>query len=172
VLHAEPIRASGSYDLPLQPVRPFWVLEYVSKHNERKDYDDSFQKYERALKVPYYLLFYPDEDEQELTLFKHTGRRYRSVTPNEAGRLALPELDLAMALLDGWVRFWYRGELLPLPADLLRDLEETRRQLRQAQQQVRQAQEQARQAQEQAEDERRQKERLLAQLRELGIEPR
>src|SRR6185437_13710939 len=57
----EPIRASGSYDLPLQPVGPFWMLEYVSKHNKRKDYEDNFQKYERELKVPYYLLFYPDD---------------------------------------------------------------------------------------------------------------
>src|ERR1700682_4988122 len=47
VVHSEPIRASGSLDLPLQPVHPFWVLEYVSKNSERKDYDDSFRKYER-----------------------------------------------------------------------------------------------------------------------------
>src|SRR5437879_11053409 len=30
VIHSEPIKADGSYDLPLQPVRPFWMLEYVS----------------------------------------------------------------------------------------------------------------------------------------------
>src|SRR5579871_2747804 len=38
VIHAEPIKVEGSYNLPLQPARPFWVLEYVSKSNERKDY--------------------------------------------------------------------------------------------------------------------------------------
>jgi Putative restriction endonuclease len=156
VLHAEPIRASGSFDVPLQPVRPFWVLEYVSKHNQRKDYEDSFRKYERELKVPYLLLFYPDG--QELTLFRHGGRKYHAVRPNAAGRYALLEIELEVALLDGWVRFWYKGELLPLPADLQRDLIETRRQLQQAQEQVSR--------------ERQEKERLLAQLRELGIEPR
>ncbi len=83
------------------------------------------QKYERELKVPYYLIFYPDE--QELTLYRHTKRKYVSVKPNEHGRLALPELELELGLLEGWCRFWYRGELLPLPADLLRDLEQTRR---------------------------------------------
>src|SRR5437016_3580672 len=34
-----------SYNLPLEPVRPFWVLEYVSKNSKRKDYEDSFDKY-------------------------------------------------------------------------------------------------------------------------------
>ncbi len=148
VVHDEPIKASGSFDVPFQPVGPFWVLEYVSKHNKRKDYDKSFRKYERELKVPYYLLFYPDN--QELTLFRLRGRKYASVKPNKAGRCAIADLALEVAILDGWVRFWYRGELLPLPADLQR---------------------QFRQAQTQAEAERRQKERLLAQLRELGVEP-
>ena len=128
VVWPEPIQANGSYDLPLQPVGPFWVLEYVSKHNRRKDYEDSFQKYERELKVPYYLLFYPDA--RELTLFRLRVRTYRSVKPNEHGRLAIEGLDVEAALLDDWVRFWYKGELLPLPADLQRDLDETRRQLR------------------------------------------
>jgi Uma2 family endonuclease len=124
----EPIQANGSYDLPLQPVGPYWVLEYVSKHNKRKDYEDNFQKYERELKVPYYLLFYPDA--RELTLFRLRGRTYRSVKPNEHGRLAIEQLDVEVALLDDWMRFWYNGELLPLPADLQRNLDETRRQLR------------------------------------------
>jgi Uma2 family endonuclease len=184
IVHPEEIQAIGHYSLELQPVRPFCVMEYVSKHSERKDYEDNFRVYERELKVPYYLLFYPDQ--QELTLFHHTGRKYRTATPNEAGRYAIQELDLEVALLDGWVRFWYKGELLPLPAELQRELEETRRQLlqaqerarqaeeqaRQAREQARQAEERARQAEEQADHERRQKERLLARFRELGIDPR
>jgi Uma2 family endonuclease len=163
VRHPDPIEAVGSYVLALQPARPFWVMEYVSKSSKRKDYEDSFRKHERELKVPYYLLFYPDE--QELTLFRHTGRKYRTVTANEAGRYPIPELELELGLLDGWVRFWFRGELLPLPADLQRELQETRQQLRQAR-------EQAEHERQQAEQERQQKERLLAQLRELGIDPR
>src|ERR1051326_5183295 len=31
VICAEPIDAEGSYDVPLQPVGPYWILEYVSK---------------------------------------------------------------------------------------------------------------------------------------------
>jgi Uma2 family endonuclease len=122
VLSEQPIKVQGSFTLPVQPVRPFWVMEYVSKESERKDYDESFYKYERELKVPYYLIFHPDE--QELTLFRHTKRKYVSVKPNEQGRLALPELDLEMGLLDEWCRYWYKGKLLPLPGDLLRSLEQ------------------------------------------------
>jgi hypothetical protein len=75
--------------------------------------------------VPYYLIFHPDE--QEMTLFRHTKRKYVSVKPNEHGRLAIPKLELEVGLLGEWCRFWYRGELLPLPADLLTQVEQTRR---------------------------------------------
>jgi hypothetical protein len=125
VLHDGHIKAEGSYDVPLQPARPFWMLEYVSNSNKRKDYEDNMDKYERELKVPYYLLFYPDNE--ELTLYRHTGRRYSSVKPESCDRLVLPKLELGMAVLDGWVRFWYRGELLPLPADLQRERDDSRR---------------------------------------------
>jgi hypothetical protein len=170
VLHDEPIQAVGSFALELQPARPFWVLDYLSKHSERKDYEDSFRKYERELKVPYYLRF--SADEPELTLFRHTGRKYRTVPANEAGRYPIPELELEVGLRDGWVRFWFRGELLRSPADLQRELEEARRQLLRTQEPAGRAEEQARRAREEAQRERQQKERLLAQLRELGIEPR
>jgi Uma2 family endonuclease len=65
VVCKEPIQAEGSYDTPLQSERPFWVLVYVSKYTKRKDYEEDFTRYEGELKVPYYLLFYPDK--QELT---------------------------------------------------------------------------------------------------------
>jgi Uma2 family endonuclease len=127
VLYKEPIQAEGSYDVPLQPTGPLWVLEYVSKNTKRKDYEDSFRKYERELRVPYCLLFYPDNE--ELTLYRHDGAKYVTQPPNEHGRCALPELELEVALRDGWVRFWFRGELLPLPADLLRQLQKAQQQL-------------------------------------------
>jgi Uma2 family endonuclease len=155
VVHPEPLDAVGSYHVPLQPARPFCVMEYVSKESQRKDYEDSFRKYERELKVPYYLLFYPDN--QELTLFRHTGRKYRTVTANEHGRYPIPELDLEVGLVEGWVRYWYKGELLPLPADLLRELQQAREQARVAAERARRAEEH--------------NERLRAQLRALGIEP-
>lgn len=127
VIHDRPIKALGSYDVPLQPVGPFWVLEYVSKSNRRKDYDDNMVKYEHDLKVPYYLLFTPDED--EMTLYRHTGKRYVSVKPNKHDRYAVEELEIEVALHDRWVRYWFRGELLMLPGDLQHALEDATQQL-------------------------------------------
>jgi Uma2 family endonuclease len=127
VLTTEPIRAESSYNVPLEPARPFWMLEYVSKGTRRKDYEDNFVKYERELKVPYYLVFYPEAG--ELTLYRHNKRKYVTVKPNEHGRYAIAELELEVGLLDGWVRFWHLGELLPLPADLQRDLDAAHHQI-------------------------------------------
>jgi Uma2 family endonuclease len=126
VITDQPIHATTSYNVPLEPARPFWVLEYVSASNQRKDYEDSFQKYEHELKVPYYLVFHPDA--QEMTLYRHNKRKYAAVKPNAQGRYPIPELDLEVALLDGWVRYWYQGELLPLPEELQRRLDEATRQ--------------------------------------------
>jgi Uma2 family endonuclease len=125
VLCDQPIKAKGSFNLPVQPVGPFWVLKYVSKENKRKDYEENLQKYERELKVPYYLLFVPDV--QELTLYRHSGRKYRTVKPNEAGRYPIEQLELEAAILDGWMRYWFRGELLPLPAELQTSLLQAQR---------------------------------------------
>lgn len=116
VVHPTRPDVGGSFKVPDQPVGPILVAEYVSKESVRKDYDGNYRKYEQDLKVPYYLLFYPDAD--ELTLFRLAAGGYVSVRPNENGRRPIPELELEVALLDGWVRFWFRGELLRLPADL------------------------------------------------------
>ena len=109
---------STNFAIPIQPSRPFVVMEYVSKSNSRKDYQESFDKYQAELKVPFYLLFYPEA--QELTLFKLNKRKgeYASVHPDEQGYAAIPELDLTIKLLDDWVRFWWKGELLPIPTEL------------------------------------------------------
>ena len=127
VVWPEPIKAFGSYDVPCQPTAPFLMLEYVSKGSKRKDYEENFQKYERELRVPYYLLFYPDV--QELTLYRLHQDRCESVKPNAAGRYPIAELELETGLVEGWARFWFRGELLPLPAELLRRLDKMDQQL-------------------------------------------
>lgn len=132
VVHPEPIAAGASFNTLLQPAGPLLVLEYVSKGNERKDYASDMAQYERELKVPYYLLFYPDNE--ELTVFRLTAGRYVSVPPNPGGRLPIPKLELEVALLGGWVRYWFRSELVPLPADLLRELNQAKRLLADAEQ--------------------------------------
>lgn len=52
--------------------------------------------------------------------------KYTAVPPGPSGRRPIPELELEVALLDGWVRYWFRGELLPLPGDLLQQLNAAR----------------------------------------------
>lgn len=125
IVHPEAIIADGSFDLPHQPVGPLAVMEYVSRGNKRKDYERSMTLYEKDIKVPYYLVFYPDD--QELNLFKLKRGKYASVLPDGAGRRAIPELEVAVGLLAGWVRYWFRGELVPLPDELVRALDEERR---------------------------------------------
>lgn len=126
VLYEKELVVENSFDVPLQPVGPFWVLEYVSRTTKRKDYVNSFAKYEKDLKVPYYLMFYPDD--QELSLFRRNTRKYVSVKPDAQGRHAIPELEMDLALLDGWVRYWFRGKLLSLPAQLQKELNQLRQQ--------------------------------------------
>jgi len=99
VVHAKGVRAETSFNLPVQPCGPYRVLEYVSKGSKRKDYDDSFRKYERELKVPYYVLFYPDTE--DLTLYRRGTRKYVSVKPNKGERYSIDELELELALVDG-----------------------------------------------------------------------
>ncbi|HEV3024618.1 MAG TPA: Uma2 family endonuclease [Pirellulales bacterium] len=127
VICEKPIKAITCFNVSLEAAPPFWVLEYVSRSNERNDYEENFDKYEKQLKVPYYLMFHPED--QELTLYHYKSKRYSAVRPNEQDRFAIPELDLELGLKDGWVRFWYFGKLLPLPADLQNDLDEARRQI-------------------------------------------
>jgi Uma2 family endonuclease len=127
VVHDQPIVAEGSFDVPLQPVKPLWMLEYVSRSNKRKDYDDNMKRYEHELKIPYYLLFQPDV--LEMTLYRMSRGRYVSVKPNREDRYPLPELEMELAMVDDWVRFWFRGKLLPLPGELLKQVNESHRQL-------------------------------------------
>ena len=119
VVHDEPIKAKGSFNVPLQPAGPTLILEYVSTENPRKDYVDNRRRYANDLQVPYYLLFEPEA--QKLTVFRLSGKKYVAVKPNAADRLEIPPLKLEVAILDGWVRFWFEGELLPLPGEWVKE---------------------------------------------------
>jgi hypothetical protein len=72
-------------------------------------------------------MFVPDS--QEMTLYRHNGEKYVSVKPNAHGRCEIPELELEVGLHGGWMRYWFRGELLPLPAELQVELQNERREL-------------------------------------------
>jgi Uma2 family endonuclease len=116
-----------SWAVELAPCPIFWVLEYVSESNRRKDYVENYEIYEAKLKAPYYLIF--DPETLDFVLNRHNGTRYAPVEANEAGRRPLPEAEMEVAVLGGWVRFWHKGELLPLPHELRADLTEMGRRL-------------------------------------------
>ena len=124
VVHDEPIVAKGSFNVPRQPAGPTLILEYVSTENKRKDYVDNRRRYANDLQVPYYLLFEPEA--QKLTVFRLSGKKYVAVKPNAAGRLEIPPLKLEVAIRDSWVRFWFEGELLPLPGEWVKERDEVR----------------------------------------------
>jgi hypothetical protein len=54
-------------------------------------------------------------------VFRLSGKKYVAVKPNRAGRLDIPPLKLEVAIHDGWVRFWFEGELLPLPGEWIKE---------------------------------------------------
>lgn len=121
--------ASTNFAIEVQQARPFFVLEYVSEANKRKHYQKSYDKYETELNVPYYSIFHLDD--QKLLLLEYDERqgRYRSLPPDPKGRHAIRELDLEVGLLDGWVRFWWKGALLRTTTELHAELVEARKEL-------------------------------------------
>jgi Uma2 family endonuclease len=137
-------RRRGSYAPELEPAPPLWVLEYVSRANPRKDYVGNFKKFRRELKVPYHLLFEPEARPQVLQLSRHDGAAYVPCAPSAEGRCPIPELEIEVGLVAGWMRYWFRGELLPLPAELQTRLDQQAEQLRRQAEQLRQQAEQLR----------------------------
>lgn len=172
VVSDEPPRDMGSFNVPFESPRPLMVLEYISPYSKRKDYKESFQKYERQLRVPYCLLFYPER--RDLRVFRHTGSGYERLAPNAAGRYDIPDLDLEVVLLDGWVRFWHQGNLLELPGELRQTLEIERRRADRAEERVdwltrraNDAEARADEVQRQAEQEKERAEAAEAELKRL-----
>ncbi|HEY2910405.1 MAG TPA: Uma2 family endonuclease [Gemmataceae bacterium] len=128
ILWPTPLAPLRSFNTPLQQARPTLVLEYVAPSNPRKDYEDNRKRYERDLKVPNYLIFEPEK--QKLIVLQLKRGRYVAVKPNDAGRLAIPDLELEVAIVNRWVRFWYRGKLLALPGELQSQLKAKESQLK------------------------------------------
>jgi len=156
-LSTTPLQTQGSFNIELEADGPFWVLEYVARTEKGKDYVDSFRRYERDLKVPYCLLY--DPDPLTLQLYRHAGKKYNLIPANSEGRYPLPELELEVGLLESWARFWYRGQLLPLPAELQEQWQQQLELTAEAQQRAEQAEQLAKREKQRAGRERRQKEK-------------
>jgi Uma2 family endonuclease len=130
VLHDRELNGTGSFTTTLEQARLFMALEYVSEGSKRKDYVDNMARYEQDVRMPYYLLFEPEK--KLLTLYRRSAKlkRFVSVKPNAAERYPIPKLELEVGLYEDWMRFWFRGRMLPLPAELDEMLEHTAERLR------------------------------------------
>src|SRR5438067_2253249 len=84
IVSAQPIQSSTNFAVELETARPFLVMEYVSVNSERKDYQESYRKYEQELQVPYCLMFHPEK--QDLRVYRHDGQQYIRLEPDLNGR--------------------------------------------------------------------------------------
>ena len=130
IVDSKKISSLISFTVAHEGTRPFMVLEYVSPsaESQRKDYEDSYLKYERELRIPYYLIF--DLEEQKLEVFRHNGQIYEAVKADSKGRYAIPELETDVALEDEWVRYWFRGQLQPVTRELNSELKAERQKVK------------------------------------------
>lgn len=130
VQHDGALNGTGSFNTPFEQAQLLMAMEYVSPSNRRKDYEDNLPKYE-FLRMPYYLIFEPEM--KEIVLFRLNRKRsLQSMKPSAAERYGIPELELEVGLHDDWMRFWFRGKLLPLPAELAQSQADAMRELKAA----------------------------------------
>lgn len=119
---AKPIEARDHYDVPFQPARPFVVFEYPSTPLQRKRIGRRVGQYEHNLAVPYVVRFDPESG--QLAVQHLIGSLLVPCDISAAGRAGIPELELELGVIDGVLRFWFRGELVPLPAEVLNHQQE------------------------------------------------
>jgi hypothetical protein len=144
VVHDGPIDLDRrlAMHLRLHPgLQIYWTMEYISRESKQKDRETNFRKYERELKVPYYLIF--DPDAQELVLWRLIEGRYVSVKPNAQERYEVEELNLAVAIHEGWVRYWHEGKLIPVTEEMTRDLDAANHRANKAEERAGKAEERA-----------------------------
>jgi Uma2 family endonuclease len=163
-----------SYVVWQEGVDPFIVVELLSPGTEKEDLGQTlrdveqpptkWEVYERVLRIPYYVVF--DRYTYELRAFKLDGSRYTALDL-PTSRFWIPDIELGLGVWQGdyqgveqpWLR-WFDalGNWILTPTEQERLLVEQERQ-------------RAEQERQRADQERQRAERLIAQLRSLGIEP-
>jgi len=166
-----------SYVVWQEGVNPHIVVELLSPGTEKEDLGQilrdvekppgKWEVYEQILRIPYYAIF--DRYQSEFRMFQLNGARYAEVNLSN-DRFWIPEIELGLGVWQGsykdvempWLRWYDQNGNWVLTST------EQERQERQKAEQERQKAEQERQK---AEQERQKTERLIAQLRSLGVEP-
>jgi Uma2 family endonuclease len=156
-----------SYVVWQESVSPYIVVELLSPGTEREDLGQTLREvnqppgkwevYEKILRIPYYAIF--DRYQFQFRMFKLNGSAYEEVTLSD-NRFWIPDLELGLGVWEGnyknaemsWLRWYDKNGDWVLTA--------TEREAQKAEQE-----------RQRAEQERQKTERLIAQLRALGVEP-
>jgi len=148
-----------------------------------------FWVYEQAIRIPYYGIY--EVTKASVELYRLVDGHYQIVPANDRGHYPIPPLQVELGIWPGayegmvlpWLRWWDEAGHLLLTGEEQAEQERQRaeqerqraEQERQRAEQERQRAEQERQRAEQeqqrAEQEQQRADRLLAQLRQLGIDP-
>ena len=156
-----------SYVTWQEPANPFVVVELISPGTEKEDLGQvlhevgkplpKWKVYEQALRIPYYIVY--DRYSDQLRFFALQGGSYEA-QPSEDGRFWIPELGIGIGLWNGtfegierdWLRWFDKeGKWIPTPTEVEREKVAI--------------------VSEAVAAEREKTERLMAQLRALGVEP-
>ena len=125
-----------SYSLKLEGVKPLMSMEYVSDSSEGKDYGESYDKYELELQLLYCVIY--DPRNFDLQIYRHDGRQYVQMKPDSNDRYHVPELDVEIGVIEGWMRFWHRGKLVDLPEELDQQLQQQEQRIQEQQERLNQ----------------------------------
>ena len=168
-----------SYVLWQESVAPPVVVEFVSgdgtEERDATPYDGKFWVYERAIKAPYYAIWYPIEE--RLEVFELRGTKYRPLPADSNGRFRIPPLEVDFGIWEGeylgnpgpWLRVWdSSGQLLPTAEETNareKQRADMEKQRAEAEKQRAEAEKQRANAEKQRAD------ALASKLREFGVDP-
>jgi hypothetical protein len=160
---------------------PHVIIELLSGSTANVDRTTKKQIYQEIFRTPEYFWFSPDTS--EFRGFHLVNGEYEDIQPSDRGYLWSHQLELFLGVYEEKLRFFTAdGELVPTPEESAKIAEESARiaeestriaeeSTRIAEESVAKEKQQRELAERQLETERQQKEKLIAKLRELGIDP-
>jgi Putative restriction endonuclease len=177
----EQLASRNSYTPNLEGDLPAIVMEFLSatecgEYSIKPTYPPGkWFFYEQILQVPIYVIFEPGAG--LLELYRLRNGKYELEQPDENGRHWLPEIDLYLGTWNGsktdrsgyWLRWWSQSSaILPWAVE---QIEAERQRAEQESQRAEQESQRAEQESQRADREREEKEKLIAYLRDRGIDP-
>ena len=168
-----------SYVLWQEYIAPLIVLEFVSGNGEEErdktPWQGKFWIYEQVIRPPFYGIY--EVSKASVEVYELIGGKYELLTPGDRGHYAITPLGVELGIWQGeyqsmelpWLRWWdLQGNLL-LTGEERAEVESQRAELesQRAELESQRAELESRRA----EQESQRADRLMVQLRSLGIEP-